>query len=573
MFKHSRAVRSTLILATVPVLMIACAQGRTTPESEPGDIDLQTPDPSGVSAQGTGSTLAEQLRERFEMRLEATPTGTVKGRVIGLDDEPVAGITVKIGDRQAISDADGGYAIDGVPDGNHVITFEHPDYVLSQRPVGLGPGEEPWVVGRVMRRGSIHHVDVNKVEVVQEGALTLEFEPGDLALSTGKPLTGTVDVVVTTIDPREPGHIDAAPARLEGVTIEGEQVGLTSYGMLEVEIWQDGQKVQVRPGQTVKTSMNVSGGMPIKAGERIPMWHHDTDVGLWVQEGGNYASVRESGAELVAVAELPHFSAWNFDMQTDAACALIRVPAATRATALRVISMTNTGAPDNLWSFTSQCNFDSRRGSVCVSNVPAGGYGTNVYFRLQAQQEGSTAWADLDTTLSGSAVSLMVGSQIGSYLTANGMSAGSWCGIATPTPAPNRWLAGNYNLGSFPSVLPVNTVRFGLGSSTTAGFSMGASYVASDTGFNTMAANCTNATYKNDADRDGIPDKSDNCPLRSNPDQVDSDNNKIGDVCEAWCFVPPSTPNASWYDADGDEIDDLCDPKWSIANPSQYSPI
>ena len=35
-----------------------------------------------------------------------------------------------------------------------------------------------------------------------------------------------------------------------------------------------------------------------------------------------------------------------------------------------------------------------------------------------------------------------------------------------------------------------------------------------------------------DSDNDGVPDGQDNCPDRSNPDQVDSDGNGIGDLCE-----------------------------------------
>ena len=39
-----------------------------------------------------------------------------------------------------------------------------------------------------------------------------------------------------------------------------------------------------------------------------------------------------------------------------------------------------------------------------------------------------------------------------------------------------------------------------------------------------------------DTDGDGVCDKTDNCPLVSNPDQADSDNDGIGDACE-----PPVT--------------------------------
>ena len=73
-----------------------------------------------------------------------------------------------------------------------------------------------------------------------------------------------------------------------------------------------------------------------------------------------------------------------------------------------------------------------------------------------------------------------------------------------------------------------------------------------------------------DDDNDGILDVNDNCPLTSNADQSDSDNDGIGDVCE----VPndddsdgildmvdncPTTPNPGQEDMDEDGIGDVCD--------------
>jgi len=71
-----------------------------------------------------------------------------------------------------------------------------------------------------------------------------------------------------------------------------------------------------------------------------------------------------------------------------------------------------------------------------------------------------------------------------------------------------------------------------------------------------------------DTDSDGMADDIDNCPLISNPDQGDIDNDGIGDVCdndsdndgvsdtEDNC---PSIPNPDQKDADGDGIGDVCD--------------
>jgi hypothetical protein len=70
-----------------------------------------------------------------------------------------------------------------------------------------------------------------------------------------------------------------------------------------------------------------------------------------------------------------------------------------------------------------------------------------------------------------------------------------------------------------------------------------------------------------DQDGDGIPDKSDNCPRVPNPDQLDKNDNGIGDACEDFDFDGvlnyldncPETANADQRDTDGDGIGDACD--------------
>ncbi len=81
---------------------------------------------------------------------------------------------------------------------------------------------------------------------------------------------------------------------------------------------------------------------------------------------------------------------------------------------------------------------------------------------------------------------------------------------------------------------------------------------------------------QNDIDGDGICGNSDNCPFTSNPDQVDCDNDRIGDACDSdLSQCPqgdadgdgiingndncPSIYNPSQLDSDGDRIGDACD--------------
>ena len=57
-----------------------------------------------------------------------------------------------------------------------------------------------------------------------------------------------------------------------------------------------------------------------------------------------------------------------------------------------------------------------------------------------------------------------------------------------------------------------------------------------------------NMHARTDSDKDGVLDKSDNCPATYNPDQVDSNENGVGDVCDYICG-----------DADGNDAVNLLD--------------
>lgn len=62
----------------------------------------------------------------------------------------------------------------------------------------------------------------------------------------------------------------------------------------------------------------------------------------------------------------------------------------------------------------------------------------------------------------------------------------------------------------------------------------------------------------NDADKDGVPDSSDNCPVVVNLDQADTDGDGIGDACDM-CPQDENNTNEIPPDADLDGIGDNCD--------------
>lgn len=509
------------------------------------------------------------LLKRYKDRMVARPSGTVSGKVHSLTDVPLGGVSVRIGNQTAITAPSGDYSLTSIPIGNHIVTFEHPLYVFTQRPVLVLPGQAPQVDGTLLPRSKAHRLDVDHGGTITEGPLTLHFDSQELVFRDGTPVHGEIDVAVTVIDPRQPGHIFAAPARLEGIDAGGTQVGLISFGMIEVELSRGTERVQVRAGRTVTASMNIDGLVP--RASRIPMWHHDTSLGLWVQERGVEAIVqRGADGALVATAELPHFSIWNWDEADGATCTVVTVPASTPISGLRVVSTNSAGTPDSVWTIGAQCGPPRAIGRTCVSNSPSGIYGKNVYFKYQASV--GITWCDLTVALGGAAgeKTILQGADINDWLSRNGLSTvGTWCGIPVPGPG---WITGTYTL-TVPQNLPANRASLMVSTSNCPSIIGARTANLNDPGYQAMAMNALSSTPSHalDIDRDSRADGADNCAANSSS-QTDANQNGIGDACEFACNIPLNDPYSSWYDFDQDGVDDLCDNRYTVYNPSQYVP-
>src|SRR5262249_32192040 len=124
--------------------------------------------------------------------------------------------------------------------------------------------------------------------------------PGGKLVDENKALvTGVVDAVVTYIDPTTTSP-DAYPGPLVGL-MSGEKdlVKLTSFGMVEVHLTQDGKLVDLAPGATARIDLAIPAALTDKvtSGETIPAWDLSPAEGYWSQVGSG--TVIPSGPGLV----------------------------------------------------------------------------------------------------------------------------------------------------------------------------------------------------------------------------------------------------------------------------------
>jgi len=508
------------------------------------------------------------LEKRYEERLALKPFTAIEGQVHSVDGSAVVGATVSAGGHSAKTDARGHFVLDELPYGQYLVSINHPAFVFTQRAVGAEYASQPFLDAVVMPRSKARVFNADENTVINEGSLKLTFEPGDLVFDdTGAPVHGNVELVASVVEPGRDKHIDAAPAPLEGRETDGSFVALESFGMFELELTQGGRQLQVRKGEQVEMELGLPAERAAKAGGSIPLWHHDTKLGIWVREGELAAAVDSKGAKAYARAELPHFSSWNLDLGNPTICVKVLFPGAL---GFKAISTTATGALDNLWSMTGECQGIGR----CAGMAPSAWSGAaSVTFKFQVQLpglNGTPVWCDMPVVMQMQNQTTIDGYRLRDYAVSidNAAPQSNYCGSYNGTYGDIA-ITGAYNAVYVQSTpvwaVPLEPADLNGDTNLTPADVLNCTgtpqiWGGYDQGFGKMAVNARNTLYFNDFDRDGSNDGKEKCPASSN-----------NLACASYCYVAPGTPNAALYDPDGDRIDSGCDSKSTIFNPSQYN--
>lgn len=141
---------------------------------------------------------------------------------------------------------------------------------------------------------------------------------GALATAGGAAVSGTVSLSLTPVDPiTDP---DVFPGAYAGITPTADEGLLLSYGTVEFGLTQNGQPLDLAPGQKATIEVPFYGnadksGAPIALGDTVPLWSLDEQTGRWIQEGvGIVVASAASPTGFALRGEVGHFSWWNSDL-------------------------------------------------------------------------------------------------------------------------------------------------------------------------------------------------------------------------------------------------------------------
>jgi len=161
-------------------------------------------------------------------------------------------------------------------------------------------------------------VSLGKLSASQGGELSdingavISLPANGIVNATGQSYSGEYNVFMSWIDPTSEDLNLRMVGDLSAIDSEGELAGLSTYGMLQVELEAtDGSELNLSEGSTAVLEFPVPQSIRANAPKEIPLWNYNEANGYWVEEG----SAVLDGDRYVG--EVSHFSTWNVDVKID----------------------------------------------------------------------------------------------------------------------------------------------------------------------------------------------------------------------------------------------------------------
>ncbi len=230
-----------------------------------------------------------------------------KGLIVDVNNQPIAGVTVKMSGKTAVTDASGVFSLSNVPVKERFayLTAEKAGYLKGSRT--LMTHESLNTLRIMMVQPTIKTIQSGVQSTVNVGNTSIKFD-GSFVTENGQPYNGSVKLQIVDLPSNDVNVFDKMPGTLLAINSQGEYKGLETYGMINVEMYgANNQKLQLASGHKAEITMGISDEKNGYAPQTMPLWWFDEVAGVWKEEGFS----TKVGNKYVG--NVSHFTWWNND--------------------------------------------------------------------------------------------------------------------------------------------------------------------------------------------------------------------------------------------------------------------
>ncbi len=240
-----------------------------------------------------------------------TVVAGVRGTVIDEAGRPVSGALVTCGVQTQSTDRYGTFSFKNISlsKANGSVKVVKSGYFTHYRTFVTATGRMQQVRIQLLPKSNTGSFDAATGGTVNlPNGVKLVMPPAAVADASGNAYSGQVQVAMTWINPSASNLADIMMGDLRGITTDGQERGLETYGMIGVELTSpSGQALNIASGKKADLTFPIPSGLAGVASATIDLWHFNETRARWIQEG----SATRSGNTYQA--QVSHFSFWNCD--------------------------------------------------------------------------------------------------------------------------------------------------------------------------------------------------------------------------------------------------------------------
>ncbi|HEV8081652.1 MAG TPA: hypothetical protein VGP55_00520 [Chitinophagaceae bacterium] len=243
--------------------------------------------------------------------ISAPITATLQGNIYDENEQPAAGVQIKVGTKTSVTNDHGYFRIrDAALDKNaSLVIAENPGYFTGYRTFNATSGVNQIVIKLLKKTlaGSVDALGGGDIVLSNGSKISLPAN-GTIKKSDKSSYNGTVNVYAHYIDPAASDINESVPGSFMANDKNNKRVSLVSFGMMAVELESvAGEPLQIAKDNTAKLTIAIPSSSQPSAPSTISLWYIDEQTGLWKEEG----TATKTGTNYVG--EVKHFSFWNTD--------------------------------------------------------------------------------------------------------------------------------------------------------------------------------------------------------------------------------------------------------------------
>ncbi len=211
-------------------------------------------------------------------------TGSISGRVVDAQGQPLTGVQVAVGEQTGFSDDSGQFLVTGIDPGAEVVSFRKDRQLnTNYRALRLTAGGEvtfPAVAILPLERGEVF-VPTDSATVAVDARGTGATYPDSAFASEGAVYLDQVLPYLTVARRGQGNFAEAFPGEFRGVTAGGQEVRLDALGVIWTLVFSQAGALDLAEGVTATYRLGVDPDADPAPPQQATAWQLDPASGQW----------------------------------------------------------------------------------------------------------------------------------------------------------------------------------------------------------------------------------------------------------------------------------------------------